>query len=266
MWWTWVYEIPTWQLGLILAAFFAIVTAAGTIAFRPIVKKYIHGAGKANDLVGILISCYSVFYGLLLGLIAVAAFGSYTTSDDNVNKEAGLLGSLYQMAAQFPEPTASTLKTEVRTYLKYEIETHWPRQKKGVTAWAGADLIAPMYHTVAAFDAQDRKQEVLQAETLKTVKEYAALRQSRLGAATSGIPPTLYWVVVLGALLNLILIWMFDMELQIHLVLGVVFSVFISLVVLMIIAMDWPFRGEVSVGPDHLKNVYESVMQADDRK
>jgi hypothetical protein len=51
------------------------------------------------------------------------------------------------------------------------------------------------------------------------------------------------------------------MRFDIHLVIGGVLSFFVGVVIFLIAAMDHPFRGEVSVGPDAFELIYTSLMK-----
>ncbi len=95
---------------------------------------------------------------------------------------------------------------------------------------------------------------------------FLEIRRERLANVTTGIPAVLWWVVGLGAALNIMLIWMFDMETHVHLILGGVLSLFLGIVIFLIAALDNPFRGEVSVGPDAFQLVYDNLMKADEGK
>jgi len=77
------------------------------------------------------------------------------------------------------------------------------------------------------------------------------------------LPAALWWVVVFGALLNIVLIWLQDMEIHVHFILGGVLASILALVIFLIAALDNPFRGEVSVGPDSIALVYETLMKPD---
>ena len=68
-------------------------------------------------------------------------------------------------------------------------------------------------------------------------------------------------MVVVGAVLNIVLIWLLDMEVHVHVLLSGVLSVFLGVVIFLIAAMDNPFRGDVSVGPDSFQLVYDSLMK-----
>jgi hypothetical protein len=71
----------------------------------------------------------------------------------------------------------------------------------------------------------------------------------------------MWWVVGIGAVLNLILMWMMDMEVHVHVMLTTVLSLLLASVIFLVIAMDNPFRGEVSVGPEAFERVYQTLMQ-----
>jgi hypothetical protein len=75
-------------------------------------------------------------------------------------------------------------------------------------------------------------------------------------------PAITRYVVVIGALLNILLVWLFDMRLIAQLFLGGVLSFFIAMVVALIAAMDHPYRGEVSIGSDVFRRVSEGIMSA----
>ena len=68
----------------------------GLLVFRPIVRSWIDKERRANDMVGFALSSFSVFYGLLLGLLAVAAYQNFSTVSDTVDKEASSLAALYR--------------------------------------------------------------------------------------------------------------------------------------------------------------------------
>jgi hypothetical protein len=74
----------------------------------------------------------------------------------------------------------------------------------------------------------------------------------------------LWWVVAFGALMNIVLIWMQDMEIHVHLILGAVLASILGAVIFLIVELDNPFRGEVSIGPESIARVYETVMSPDE--
>ena len=257
----WIYELPTWALGMILSVVFVGITWVGIVAFRVLVHKRLRSERRANDLIGVMLSSFSVIYGVLLGLIAIAAFQSYSTTEDTVSHEAASLSTLYHMASNYPPPARQALQQELTRYTLVTIKADWPLQKQGIAPTAGSRRMVGLYATLLSFQPQGEAQVILHAAMLGELNHYVELRRQRLQSVGSGIPSVLWWVVFIGALLNILLIWLLDMELHVHLILGGVMSLFIGLVIFIIAAMDHPFRGTVSISADALRSVYDSLMK-----
>ena len=78
---------------------------------------------------------------------------------------------------------------------------------------------------------------------------------------TSGIPAMLWYTVAVGALLNMILMWLFDLRLSRHLLLGGILSFFLATMISLIVLMDHPFLGEVSISPHAFELVHDQLMK-----
>jgi hypothetical protein len=74
----------------------------------------------------------------------------------------------------------------------------------------------------------------------------------------------LWYVVAVGAFGNVILIWMLNMRFFTHIILEGIVAFFLGVVIFLIIAMDRPMCGEVSVRPAAYQLVYEVLMQWDE--
>ena len=82
-----------------------------------------------------------------------------------------------------------------------------------------------------------------------------------MSSVTLGLPAVLWWVVAFCALMNIVMIWMQDMKIHVHLLLGAVLASILGAVVFLIAELDNPFRGQVSIGPESIARVYETAMQ-----
>ena len=212
-------------------------------------------------MVGLALSSFFVLFGLLLGLVAVATYQNYSNVADLVDKEASSIGALYRDFGAYPEPIRDRLRDRLRDYTRYTIEDGWPLQRRGIAPTGGTDRITKLSELLFTFVPSNRSEEIMHTQVLRHFDNVVELRQSRLANVTLGLPAVLWWVVAFGALLNIVLIWLQDMEIHVHLILGGVLASIIALVIFLIAALDNPFRGEVSVGPDSIALVYETFMK-----
>ena len=60
----WIYDIPPGRLALLLIGLFVGFYWLGVIFVRPILRQFVKNTPGANDIVGYILSCFCVFYGL----------------------------------------------------------------------------------------------------------------------------------------------------------------------------------------------------------
>jgi hypothetical protein len=205
-----------------------------------------------------------VLYGLLVGLLAVAAYQNFSSVSDIVTKEASSLGALFRNLRSYPQPSKGRLGDELRDYTRNVIDKSWPEQQRGIVPKEESHLMAKFIDDLLSFEPSNKSEEILHGEALHRLNSVIELQRSRLANVTSGIPTVFWWVVVIGAVIFVVLLAMLGMEIHVHLILGAAVSLFLGLVIFLIAAMDNPFRGEVSVGPDAFEAIYASLMKPND--
>jgi hypothetical protein len=259
----WIYDLSTEALAVLMTIVFVGFSWIGAVVVRPILRIFVRSAGGTNDVVGYILSCFCVFYGLLLGLIAVAAYQNYSQVDSAVQAEAALLEALYEDVSTYPEPHGQNLRWLLRDYCRYEIKYAWPQYRLGIVPEGGDTRIKAFKERLASFQPQTKDDEIMHSEAIRQFNSFLQHRRLREYAVTTGIPAVMWYVVVVGAIINISLVWLFDMKLVTHLFLGGLLSFFLGAVILLIAVMDNPFRGEVSISPEAFESVYRSTMMED---
>lgn len=126
----WLYDLPTWIMGLLIVGAFTVLSVAGLYATRGFVRAMAGPSPGHNEGVDAYIGAAAVFYGIVAGLIAVAAWEQFAGYDDKVTQEAGAVATLYRNVATFPEPYGSKLSEELRAYTRAVIDG-WPLLQHG---------------------------------------------------------------------------------------------------------------------------------------
>ena len=65
----WIYDLPSWKASLVFIATFVGFYWVGSILVRPVLRQFVRHTPGQNDIVGYILSCFCVFYGLLLGAV-----------------------------------------------------------------------------------------------------------------------------------------------------------------------------------------------------
>lgn len=260
----WIYDYAPLSIGALFAMVFVAATWLVIFIFRRFFRSRFHNDERANDMVGFVLASFSVFYGLLVGLVAVAAYQNFSVVSDIVTKEASSLAAVYRDLRAYPQPIRGRLQDDLRDYTRYVIDKSWPEQQRGIVPTGDSHRIGQFISDLLAFRPAEKSEEIAHAETLRQFNSLTELRRARLANVTTGIPAVLWWVVAIGAMITILLIAMLNMEIHVHLVLGASLSLFLGLMIYLIAAMDNPFRGKVSVGPEAFQMVYDTLIKPDD--
>jgi Protein of unknown function (DUF4239) len=257
----WIYDLPNWLLCTLIVAIFVGLALAGLFVTRPFVGWLVGRSPKHNDIVSFFFASLGVFYGLALGLIAVATWENYTEIDGVVSKEAAAAVSLYRDLDGYPQPLRGKVETMMRDYTRVVIEKEWPAHKQGVALEDGDALLESLENEVMNFEPAKEREKIVQAEVLQSLDTMLEQRRLRLQAVSTGLPAALWSVVLIGALLNGLLTYLFWVEnLRLHAILDAILAIFIALLIFLTAAMDNPFRGQFSVSSDAFKTILEKVM------
>lgn len=260
----WLDHLPAWQTLALFCGFFIAVTWLGIAAVHPSLRRHLHGDEPSNEVIIFSAANFGLFYAVLLGLLTIATFQSTKDVVDTVGREASSLSTLYNAADGYPDPIRTELKAELRDYIRYVIDKDWPAHRRGLVLMGGEHRLQAIRRTLLSFEPTTKTREALQNEMLSYLDAMTVAREQRLSAVTAAIPGVLWYVVIIGALLTVMFMWMLHMNLTSQILLGGVTALFLGIMLFLIFAMDRPLRGAVSVTPDSFQSVYEQVMKWDD--
>jgi Protein of unknown function (DUF4239) len=256
----WVYDIPNLLFANLVMASFIVVAVIGQRLTRRWVKRIAGNDGQYNELVGTTLATVGVFFGITLGLISVGAWQNFADVNTNVNQEVSAINVLYRSTSLYPEPKNNELKKELKEYVNYVINEEWPAQRKGVIPKGGTDKVTAFQKSLYAYEPASESMKSVHAETIATFNEMIKLRRTRLQSVVTGLPSTLWLVIVFGSLLNIIIPWFLVYDRQfVQDLMIVLMAAMIGLLVFLMAAMDYPFRGEFSVSPESFVLMYERM-------
>lgn len=258
---TWIHDLPEGLLCVLVVGAFVTVALAGMFALRGRVRKMVSDPHRHNDLVGFFLAGICVFYGLLLGLVAVGAWENHAEAEAMVAREANYIAALYRDISDYPDPTGGELAKMIAEYTRFVIEDEWPEQRRGVVPSGGVARVEALERRLTQFVPADAAQTVLHAEAMREFNVFYEARRQRLEAVTTGLPETLWWVMILGGLLTIAVCWMFDFtHSKVQVLLTSSVAVMIGLLVFMSATMDAPFLGRSGIDPKPFEMVRSQLM------
>jgi hypothetical protein len=216
---------------------------------------------RRNDVVSWYFSGVGVLYGLTLGLIAVGTWQNFSDVDSKVSKEANSLGALYRDLDGYP--TNLRLETEklLRDYVQVIISKEWPAHRQGQLLDDGDEDLEEFENKIMSFEPVTETQKLAHMEVIRSLTEVVQNRGYRMQSVGTALPGVLWTVVLLGAVLNIAMTYLFWVENnRLHVALIVLLSTTLAMLIFLTAAMDNPYRGEFSVSTDAYQYVLDHVM------
>jgi hypothetical protein len=245
----WIYSTPTWLWGTVVVITLDAAACLGLVVFHRLVHVEVRRAH--NELTGFTVAVISVTYAVLLAFIAIATWESFTSSEDIVDREADCVGSIYRDTQGLAPAMGQEIRSDVRQYTDTVIHQEWPVQQTGKIPGQGWEPLRRIHSAIVTMRPANPGEVVIEAELLKTLNMLYSARSSRISAVQGHIPEVIWWIIFMGGALTVGYTYLFGFHnFRMHLVTTAVVSTSLALVIVLIIALDWPFRGKVSVTPD----------------
>ncbi len=241
-----LYDLPNWLLGIVIVATVMTVTYAGYFTLRRIWRPVINETetSVAMSVLGVIATIHS----LLLAFSAVSVWDSFGSAEEAVIREANTIGAMARDLALFDTPESMEARRLLRGYAELVIAEEWNTMRDGephAPTWTTFDR---MFSAVGQLEPDTPRHVALLPEILERANDLLKERRSRLHTSASGVPGTLWAVVLIGTGLVLITTVVLPPT-RFNLVMIGQVSLSIGLVFFLIVAMDRPFAGKESISP-----------------
>ena len=147
------------------------------------------------------------------------------------------------------------VRNSVDKYLDLVIGSEWPSQQAGdieeKVFEPGWEQLSRLSTQLAAYEPVTAGQNVTKGEMLHVMDELVAARRNRIEAAGEHVPDVIWQILLLAGAIAVGYTYLFGAHsFKIHLAIVGLIAATISLVFVLIIELDYPFRGEVSVSDE----------------
>lgn len=258
-------SLPTWLM--------AIAICGGAVVLTTLVQSVLHrlwpvdSRRPLNEVAGFIIAVVGVVYAVLLASIAILTIERYDRAEEVTRTEAGLVSDIYRDSVGLPEPLRGDFRRVLTDYLDTVVNQEFPRLQTGNLS--GLDWQAPGWEDLnrllgelAAFNAVNDTQTAFLEEILGRMNDLYDARRLRMYAASNALDSVIWWVVIAGGLGTVAMALLFGVyNAPGHLVISNLLAFSISLVIVLIVAMDRPFTGQPRVTAEPFVYVQERLAE-----
>ena len=235
--------------GLFAIFLFVLVSVAGLVLVQRMVP--IELRKQHNDVAGFIYAVLGIAFAVLLGLVVVAAWEQFQTARNTTEREASELAEVFWLGHRLPEVEGHRLQELTRTYARVVVDEEWPLMARGGSSPRAWELIDEIRLTVQNLNPDTEAEQVLYDQGLERVYDLADARRDRLLDAREGIPTILWVVLVVGAIVTVGFTYLFGLDdTTTHMLMVALLALVIGLILFTIGSLEYPFSGNVRLGPD----------------
>lgn len=256
----WLESLPLWQMGVIVVGGLALLAALGVFLVRGIDPEnfWEHQgvAGAVHALIG-------VTYAVLLGFVAVGVWERFDAAQAMTFREAGHWQVVYRDSIGVPE--GPRIRTLTREYLHSIIKNEWPRMQSADDSSdpQTAALATQLDDAILRVDAKTAAERNAQQDMLANASAALIERNART-TAYEGVNPAVWVVLFAGGMLTIGFGLLFGFRKRwLQYVMICSMAAIIGGALFLTLALDFPFRGEVSVSPAAYRTALQNLDAID---
>ena len=241
-----VYQYPLWGVGLLLVG----LAALGAVFFELAAHQFlsVELRRRHNDVAAAIFSVIGVTFAVLLAFVAMLAWDGFNKAKAAAYAEAALVLDVYNVSVGFAGPETPPMRDDIIGYLETVVRVEWPAQAEGRIVDRGTAYLERLNRIATGLKPSGVADGNLHALLLQSLTRLWDARQQRLLAAETTIPAVVWIVTLVGGGLTIAFSSFLGVpSLGMHLAMSAALAISGALVLILIIALSNPFRGDFRV-------------------
>lgn len=240
--------MPLWISGPLLVGLTTAIAMCASLMLR---RRYaVERLMTNNEVAGFKFATIGVIYAVLLGFAVIVVWEKFRDADYAVTQEAGAVVGLYRLSGGMEAAAGATVRARLTDYVKMVITDDWPAMSRGFLSPAATRALNAVYAAVLADAPQDNRGAVALTEMFHQLDVVTQSRRARVVLAAGIVPGVVWFVLFLGAVLTVGFTLFFGTQnLRAQVLMTGLLTAIIFLGLMVIVSIDHPFTGPVSLQP-----------------
>ena len=255
----WLSQVPVAIGAPVFIGVVTFLAIAGGLLFHRIVPST--AMIEHNEIAGFVFAVVGVIYAVLLAFLAVGAWEHLQAAEERTYEEAARLTVVYRKSDAFPQSHA--IRSALRAYVSEIVQRDWPLMQQGQSDHRVIEMGEHIAYVVRHIPIHTMAEQNLQAAMVSSMDEALVDRDSRETVANTGIALFLWVILIVGAILTVAFSYLFAYRNTWSLLTIVgLLGAMVGLVLYLVAAVDYPFRGEIRVSPEaftHALHVFATI-------
>ncbi len=241
-----LFQAETKTIVLILFLFLTIIYFFGFKLRRILVKKkLIEESDGLGTIEGVMLSLFAFFLGFTFSMSG----SRFDYRRQTIISEANAIGTAIHRADLYPDSTKNKMRTYFKEYINYRIAYFdaGADEEKIKSALAQSNNLAEKIWAIASKLAQDPKYSDATRLMIPALNEMIDDVTTRDAAKNAKVPEPIIWVMLILSLCSSFIVGYSTKAAHLNYIVGIIYIVMISMSIYLIIDLDRPRRGLITI-------------------
>jgi len=238
-----------------------VIPAAALLLLTIVFKRYTdrHQDERNIDVIGFKFAAVSTIYAVVLGFATIAVWDRYTEAEIAVVDEANAIVAIVRIT-QFDHELTHQIQDRAVDYLSKVRNLDWPAMSELRESDEVTDSLNNLYGSIIAASMDSQINTNISSALLGEAKIVSKSRRIRINRSL-GVVPDVMWIALFGgAVAMFCFLFLFQTrDLKSQLILVALFSSMILLPLDVIIGLNYPFAGSISVGTNAVNSALSKI-------
>jgi hypothetical protein len=258
-----LYDWPNWALGLLFTIGWALLGVSGHALLHRL--RPVELAEADRNLAIALLAVVATVNSLLLAFAAIAVWQSYSDANQATTAEATAMSQLSRDLAVFDTAPSDLARQRLKDYARVVVDKEWPAMRIDQLDEGTWQEFDELFRAVGQLQPATPREVALMPQIWSHANELVKFRRDRLDAVQDQVPVTLWAVIILGTVLTILPTYALPRT-RFNQALVAMLSFSMGLMFFFIAAMDRPFAGQESIGPEPFESVLRNMALWDTEK
>ncbi len=213
-----------------------------------------------NEVSSAIFTVIGTTYAVLLAFVAMLAWEGFNKAQMITDAEASLVQNVYQLIDGLSGPEMPAMRRDILGYADTVARSEWPAQAVGRLVMEDEPHLRELTTTALHLRPDNIADGDLHTLLLGDLGQLATARRERLFAARTPIPAILWFVLIAGGSLTVgFASFLGAPSLPMHLAMSSLLAISGALVLLAIVALSNPFRGDFRVSAEPFNRMLEHM-------
>lgn len=256
-----IASLPIWLAGLLMLG----CAVAGAVTVELLVRRVVSLELRTsqNTVASAMFTVVGTTYAVLLAFVAMLAWDGFNKAQSVTDAEASLVLNVYTLVDGLNGPEMGRMRSDVVAYAEAVVHVEWPAQARG----GGVAEDQPSLDDLTRVALHLRPSSIgdgdLHTLLLNDLTELSSVRRQRLLILRTPIPLIVWFVLLAGGGITVAFAsFLGARSLIMQLAMTSVLAVSGALVLLLIVSLSNPFRGDSRISAEPFENAL-ARMSAD---